>query len=152
MHYYPVFDSFDENKTVAGLISAPLFWTDIFETILPQQAKGIFVVLENECDQVWSYKIDGPMSLYLGIGDLHDTQFDYLELTAPLGAGGAGITFLVYDCVVEKRQKIVTRSAMRTDAVVSSLFPDAFKERLYDIVPGRRNKSQKRIENHLYRC
>ena len=35
-----------------------------------------------------------------------------------------GLVFLIYDCLVEKRQKIVLKSAMQSGALVSSLFPD----------------------------
>lgn len=42
------------------------------------------------------------------------------------------IIFLTYDCWVQRRQKIVMTSATKANAVVSSLFPASFKERLYE--------------------
>jgi hypothetical protein len=41
------------------------------------------------------------------------------------------IVFLLYDFMVERRQKLVMTSAVRTNAIVSSLFPEAVRDRLY---------------------
>ncbi|CAB9506118.1 Receptor-type guanylate cyclase gcy [Seminavis robusta] len=40
--------------------------------------------------------------------------------------------FLVYDYCVERRQKIVVRSAEKSGAIVHSLFPEQVRERLYE--------------------
>lgn len=39
--------------------------------------------------------------------------------------------FFLYDCFVEKRQRLVVSTAEKSDAIVSSLFPNNVKERLY---------------------
>lgn len=41
------------------------------------------------------------------------------------------LIFVSYDCIVERRQRIVAASAQRSDAIVSSLFPAQVKEQLY---------------------
>jgi hypothetical protein len=41
------------------------------------------------------------------------------------------LVFVAYDCMVERRQKIVMSSAERSDAIVSSLFPATVKNQLY---------------------
>jgi hypothetical protein len=41
------------------------------------------------------------------------------------------LVFLLYDFMVERRQKLVMKSAVRTNAIVSSLFPEAVRDRLY---------------------
>jgi hypothetical protein len=43
----------------------------------------------------------------------------------------AMVVFLTYDDLVERRQKIVYNHAMRATAVVSSLFPEAVRDRLF---------------------
>jgi hypothetical protein len=43
----------------------------------------------------------------------------------------AALVFLTYDDLVERRQKIVYNHAMRATAVVSSLFPEAVRDRLF---------------------
>ena len=39
--------------------------------------------------------------------------------------------FLLYDCMVERRQKAVMKSALQSGTLVQSLFPDAVRDRLY---------------------
>jgi hypothetical protein len=39
--------------------------------------------------------------------------------------------FLLYDYTVEQRQRKVLSTAMRTNAIVSSLFPSVVRDRLY---------------------
>jgi len=43
-----------------------------------------------------------------------------------------GCLFIVYDRIVERRQKIVLQTAMKSNAVISSLFPDNVRDRLMD--------------------
>jgi hypothetical protein len=45
------------------------------------------------------------------------------------------MVFLLYDFMVERRQKLVMTSAVRTNAIVSSLFPEAVRDRLYPAKP-----------------
>lgn len=40
--------------------------------------------------------------------------------------------FLLYDYAVEKRQRVVLRSALQSGAIVTSLFPDQVREQLYE--------------------
>jgi Adenylate and Guanylate cyclase catalytic domain len=49
------------------------------------------------------------------------------------------LIFVSYDRIVERRQRIVAASAQRSDAIVSSLFPQQVKEQLY--VQQERNNS-----------
>jgi hypothetical protein len=42
------------------------------------------------------------------------------------------IVFLVYDAVIEKRQRKVMLSATRSSAIISSLFPSKVRNRLYE--------------------
>ena len=48
--------------------------------------------------------------------------------------------FVVYDFCVEKRQRVVMSSAVRSNAIVSSLFPSTFRDRLM--------KQQEQQEQH----
>jgi hypothetical protein len=43
----------------------------------------------------------------------------------------AGVMFLVYDTLVERRQDKVSRTAAKSSAIVSSLFPEEVRERLF---------------------
>jgi class 3 adenylate cyclase len=140
------------------------------------------VILENTCDQMYTYQIDGTEARYLGAGDLHDPKYDYLEAktavdsildsTSEQLSGSAkdtncryslraypsqesedshstnqpiayaialaavfvftSVVFLLYDYCVERRQKVVMKSAQQSGALVSSLFPEAVRDRVYE--------------------
>jgi hypothetical protein len=38
--------------------------------------------------------------------------------------------FIVYDCIVSRRQGIITKQAMRTNAIVANLFPEGVRNRM----------------------
>lgn len=42
------------------------------------------------------------------------------------------LVFVIYDCTVERRQRIVMKSAVRTTALVSALYPSAVRDRLLE--------------------
>jgi len=43
---------------------------------LPETSKGVIFVLENGCDDPFTYRIDGREVTPVGHGDLHDHNFD----------------------------------------------------------------------------
>jgi class 3 adenylate cyclase len=186
---YPIFRQFyhgDEHdeKTVVAFLGADIFWEDYLTHILPENTNGIYVVIENTFDQVFTYQLSGEDVAFVGGGDLHDKTYDSMVQTslfgehlqepvtsesyagAPLYGGFIQYTFriypsqdledkyvtpkpiiytvmacviflltslifVMYDCLVEKRQKLVMTTAIKSDDTVSSLFPSNVKARLY---------------------
>ncbi|KAL7556385.1 hypothetical protein ACA910_014127 [Epithemia clementina (nom. ined.)] len=65
--------------------------------------------------------------------------------------------FIAYDCFVEIRQRIVMRNALRTGAIVSSLFPSGFRDRIIDeestssigARPAKGKKAYLSIKGHI---
>ena len=55
------------------------------EDLLPQTATGVVVVLDNTCNQSFTFRIDGPDASFLGEGDLHDTKYDHMEVSTEYG-------------------------------------------------------------------
>ena len=53
-----------------------LHWSLYFENVLPPSARGYYAVLENTLNQTFTYRVDGSHVVFLGIGDLHDTEFN----------------------------------------------------------------------------
>ena len=51
------------------------------------------------------------------------------------------VIFLLYDCHVERRQRLILNTAERSSAIVSSLFPEQVHERLADAVVGTRDSN-----------
>lgn len=182
--FYPVFDNFLDydpqstgaNRTVRALLRAGIYWRSYFMGLLPASSEGILVVLENNCDNVYTYRIDGSEAHCLGRGDLHDPKYDYLEASVAVkslldleedseeGQCYYGLrvypsqeledtytthkpaifalllaatfvltaaTFLLYDYCVQRRQRIVMKSAQQSGKIVQSLFPSEVRDRLY---------------------
>jgi class 3 adenylate cyclase len=189
---------------IVGFVAAVVPWDLYLSRLLPQGIDGMYVVAENTCGQVLTYEINGPVSVYLGKGDLHQKRYDYLKqsytvsedvLTAPNANQTAdsfqcgkidgadheyyctnqlshlprlffleytmnmypstkfhsmysssraeifaavlaavflatGTVFYVYVQYVQRRQNKVMATALRTNAIVSSLFPSNVRDRI----------------------
>lgn len=74
--YYPIFDSYSDDRALVGLLASEIKWTHLFEGALPTTASGLICVIENACGQSFSFRVDGPKATYLGPGDLHDPLFN----------------------------------------------------------------------------
>jgi signal transduction histidine kinase/CheY-like chemotaxis protein len=83
---YPVFDSFDDDRKLAGVIATEIYWKLFFANILPPSTSGIICILENSFNQTLAYRIDGPDVTFLGEEDSHDTRYHYLERYADINA------------------------------------------------------------------
>jgi len=82
---YPVFDSFDEDKRqVAGILITDVFWKFLFRHLLPHTAVGIVCVIENNRNQTFSYRVDGPEVTFLDMRDAHDPKYDDQEVSRDL--------------------------------------------------------------------
>jgi signal transduction histidine kinase/CheY-like chemotaxis protein len=86
MFAYPVFDSFEDDRQLAGVLVTDIYWKLFFANILPPSASGIICILENSFNQTLTYRIDGPDVTYIGEEDSHDTRYDYLEKLADINA------------------------------------------------------------------
>ena len=193
---YPVFDNFDPfNRQVAGMLTTNIYWKLFFQNVLPEDARGIIVVLENTFEQTFTYRVDGLIATFLGDGDLHDTAYDYLGQTAMMGdyikemadpttqsysaaplLGEYGdykisvypssdteadhltnepifytiivgavflltaAVFVLYDYFSERRQRVVMDNAIKSGALISSLFPSNIRDRLYEEAEAERKK------------
>jgi len=81
---YPVFDSFEEDRQVAGLLATNIYWLVFFSNSLPPTASSYICILENSYNQTLAYSIHGSDATYLGEGDLHDNRYDSLEQSADI--------------------------------------------------------------------
>lgn len=81
---YPVMDSFAPDAKVAGAIASNMFWRLFFSRALPDEGGSFVCVLENSFNQTLSYRVDGSNAIFLGEGDMHDTQYNSLEARADM--------------------------------------------------------------------
>ena len=180
--YVPVFDTFDDNKSVVGFIFSAIQWSDYFTNVLPPNSQPLTLVFENSCDGSFTYQVKGDTVTYIGGGDLHDSGYSHLARSATFNGtsqveASAGVAyrfnqnecvysvkvyptsemykfyytstpalitvaivliflftavmFFVYDRLVERRQSIVMRTALKSSQIVSSLFPRQIRDRLF---------------------
>lgn len=91
---YPIVDSknalridvlgLSQNK-VAGFLFFAMYWKQWLVNILPSESIGLVVVIEApDCDEVFTYRLDGPDAVYLGAGDLHDDHYNQLVQSTSL--------------------------------------------------------------------
>lgn len=52
--------------------------------ILPNGANGLIVVISSPCNPSFTYEINGPTTLYVGKGDLHDIRYKEMMITGKL--------------------------------------------------------------------
>jgi Adenylate and Guanylate cyclase catalytic domain len=175
------------NHTLVGLITVSVYWREIFSSALPSGSYGVVVVVDNTCSDSFTYQINGPDVIYLGVFDKHNNDYDDLVLSANItnlanygfhesDYSGApldkdfcpytirlypsddmkaalttnnalvfmivtllsfavlAVIFATYDFKVERRQKKVLSSAVRSSEIVSSLFPSSVHDQLYPTV------------------
>jgi hypothetical protein len=73
--FYPIFDGFEEDtRTVVGVMFMAISWANYFTDLLPDNIKGVKAVLDNGCDSPMTFLLNGAEVLFLGEGDLHDTE------------------------------------------------------------------------------
>ncbi|CAB9496686.1 Receptor-type guanylate cyclase gcy [Seminavis robusta] len=80
--YLPLYDSFKENRRTVGIMRLVFHWARFFRDILPPSQNGILFVLEDTCSEPFTYVINGGTVEPLGVGDLHDPKYDFLEQRA----------------------------------------------------------------------
>ena len=182
----PVFDTFQEPRTLVGLLVSIIRWKDYLHAAnLPSGANGIVCVLSDECGQEHSFEIINDQVVYLGERDMHEEGFDHFEMVkdfqsmvssrdgrnatfsgtqvnmqyCPLSLhvypstsvrneyitnrpvvyavvvivvfALLSITFVSYDLIVERRQKVLAKRAIKSHQIVSSLFPAVVRDRLF---------------------
>lgn len=68
------------NHSVVGMVGASMYWREIIQNVLPPGSNGITVVFQNACTEPFTYQVNGPDVVYLGVGDKHHKSFDRLQI------------------------------------------------------------------------
>jgi len=80
--YLPVYSDFLVDRKVVGVVRMILHWAEYFKKILPPSMVGVTLVVDNGCDDPFTYVLNGPEIEPIGVGDLHDPKFNHLEVAA----------------------------------------------------------------------
>jgi hypothetical protein len=76
---YPVHQDFGRNSSTVAILTATLYWKHYFQNVLPEGIEGVICVVKNSVGQAFTYQMDGPEATLLGLQDLHDPSYDYME-------------------------------------------------------------------------
>jgi hypothetical protein len=84
--YIPVVDSFEDDRKTVAVLLAVMNWVTYFENTLPTNSKPVAVVLENTCDEQFTYEISGEGVKYLGPGNLANPKYEYMKQDTTLSS------------------------------------------------------------------
>jgi class 3 adenylate cyclase len=165
---YPIINSINDvtidpdvvEQPAVGVFSLSFFWRDLLKNLLPPNSKGVIVVFENTCEQVFTYRIDGEKAIYVGQGDQHDSRYDYLGISStfselknnsdssrgsaytglPLSLDYCLMTLRVYPSKVMEDEYLTSDPAVFTVAAVLIFVFTSLVFFLYDWLVERRQK------------
>lgn len=123
---YPVFDGFGPDKNFTGALYTAVYWRLLFQDILPADVHGVICVLQNTGgfiegggnDPPFTFRLDGPDAVFLGVGDLHDPEYDSLKVTHDVS------------------QYIQQRASPRNRAYTTTPFNSEYNTYILDIYPS----------------
>jgi hypothetical protein len=169
----PVYSAFEESPELVGFLLGVTSFENIMDNVVQEGANGIVCVISDSCGRDMTYALNGPVSSFLGYGDLHDKSFDdfvhsvQLEAYETLVDGVClhelkvypsatlrasyetnksavytsvvalafvvtAFLLIIYDKMITRRQDKTMSSAIRTSNLVSSMFPEAVRDRLME--------------------
>lgn len=80
--FFPIFNSFDDNRKSVAIMVAYINWASYFTEILPSNIKGIDVVLGDSCGHMFTYRLNGEDVNPVGDGDLHQKKYGDMRRSA----------------------------------------------------------------------
>lgn len=73
--YHPVVPCID-NSTVAGVVASVVAWEEVFRTWSGSNSEGLTCVIRSNVSTITFSFNDGGHPMYMGDGDLHDSEYD----------------------------------------------------------------------------
>ena len=77
-------DPYDLDSKVVALVSGPVAWDAALRNLLPDGVRGIHAVIKNNCNDTFTYEIEGKEAYFLGNEDFHDTTYDHKAVDVQL--------------------------------------------------------------------
>jgi hypothetical protein len=82
----PIFEAYqDRTSEMVGLVSSIMAWDRYMVNLVPESITGIMVVLENTCNQSYTFMLNGTKAQYLGTGDFLNLTFEESRYNVSLG-------------------------------------------------------------------
>ena len=113
-------DSTTYRKMVAA-VWIVMDWGNYFKNLLPENTEGIYLVLESSCGFVSTYQINGLEAEFLGLEDLHEPEYEQLEIAADFFSFDAGPDIEVPDdvCIDELRIKLYPSAVLEAESTTN---------------------------------
>ena len=69
----------DTVREIEGILAGASAWDVALLNLLPQGVEGIHAVVRNNCNQSYTYEVQGSDAFFLGAEDLHEAKYDDME-------------------------------------------------------------------------
>ena len=69
---------------IVGVLAGAAAWDVALLDLLPEGVEGILAVVQNTCNQSYTYEIRGPNAMFLGPEDLHEDKYDDMNVVVNL--------------------------------------------------------------------
>jgi hypothetical protein len=74
----------DFNSEMVAYVGGGFAWDFALRNLLPLGVDGIIVELKNNCNQSFTYEIEGPDAYFVGDGELHEPKYNKMEAVRSL--------------------------------------------------------------------
>jgi Adenylate and Guanylate cyclase catalytic domain len=75
-------DDYDvKNNTLVGVLASTVYWRNLIRDALPPGSDGITVVFNNTCTKSFTYQVNGPNAVFMGVNDQHEMKYDNLRVS-----------------------------------------------------------------------
>ncbi len=139
------------SSTLDGVLSLTFYWKEALSGILPPGYGAMSVVIANECDETFSYKLNGEEASFTGFGGVYENQYRHLEESFPLFAAdehspklqvGGNCTYSISIYPTESKEKAYRTSnpAILAFAALIIFMFTAAHFTLYDYVVDFKNQ------------
>lgn len=145
----PVYDKFEVNKTLVGLLLAVTSYENLLDKLMPDGKRGIIAVIRDSCGTNITYFLNGLVADFWGYEDLHDPDFDsykqstsveLYDLYTNVTEGVCVHTLDVYPSVVFRETYHTNKPAVYTSIVVMAFIVTSILLVVYDVMVTRRQE------------
>jgi hypothetical protein len=71
-------------RKIVGMLYLVLDWVSYLDHLVPPDVQGILLVLSSTCSEdVFTYRIQRGAAVPVGLGDLHEPEYDGMEISSP---------------------------------------------------------------------
>jgi class 3 adenylate cyclase len=91
--YYPIINDISQVKTVGredydvknnslvALLVSTVYWRNLIRDALSPGSNGITVLFNNTCTKSFTYQVNGPDAVFIGVNDQHEMKYDNLRVS-----------------------------------------------------------------------